>query len=89
MIVCHIELWPGGDKRRAKRIFTLHATVAVGTKIEAARADYQVRLLEGVEGSAFGDWRRGEVRNFRRVRGAAALVAEALNVLLTEEEKRA
>ena len=85
MIIAHIEIWPGGDGRRAKRIATVHASRAAHFDASPV-ADYEISLIDGQ--TTWGHRRKGEIKNFRRDRGAAALIREALDVLLTDEEKR-
>lgn len=72
MIVCKIELWPGGDETKARNIGAVVIANVGGT---ASVGEYEVRLLKSAEyskgrTSRTGDnvWKTGRVSGFARLR---------------------
>lgn len=78
MIVCRIEMWPGGDQSRAYDLGCVEITNEGGTE---SHGDYAVRLTKSARlskrpGTA---WKRGAVLRFPRLRlGAYDLLLRAL-----------
>ncbi len=63
MLVIKIELWPGGDKSRARSLGEAEIANVGG---DAQIGDYAVRLLKW--GGGRRTWKKGEVRGFPRLR---------------------
>lgn len=73
MIVCKLEMWPGGDARRAYPLGTVEIANVGGTE---SRGDYDVRLHRR---DGRGIWRRASVSGFpRKALGAYDLLMRAL-----------
>jgi len=81
MLVLKLELWPQGDRAKARDLGTLEIGNVGG---DADEGDYRCMLTEPVEsgGSLVARGRGCKVRGWRRANGAWALVAEALARLL-------
>lgn len=77
MIVCKLEMWPGGSEAKAREIGRVLITNVGGT---AQLGDYEVVIPKSAEYARRpGIWRRGEVKNFPRQRlGPQDLLLRAL-----------
>jgi hypothetical protein len=89
MIVIKVEMWPGGDQRKAyefgRAVLINQEERTVATK--GSRGDYFVRLWGGVSGKRVllsnRPWRQGFVRDFPRQQlGAWHLICQALKEVL-------
>ena len=77
MLVCKIELWPGGNEVRAREIGRVLIANVGG---DQDTGHYAVQLMRSPEYSAVpGPWRTGRVENFKRLRlGPYDLLLRAL-----------
>ena len=78
MVVVKIELWPNGDKEKARTLGAM--TISNDGTGDASSGNYDVGVCHG--GSYFGKpglWKRGRVRSFRRSMSPYHLVARALS----------
>lgn len=77
MLVCRIEMWPGGDRAKAYDLGVVEIANIGGT---AARGDYAVKLSKCARlARRKGNWKRGAVLGFPRQRlGAYDLLLRAL-----------
>lgn len=78
MIVCKIEMWPGGDQSRAYDLGCVEIANEGGT---TTHGDYAVRLTKSAKLSRRPGttWKRGAVQRFPRQRlGAYDLLLRAL-----------
>ncbi|CAH1656977.1 conserved hypothetical protein [Hyphomicrobiales bacterium] len=77
MLVCNIEIWPGGNREKARDLGVVEIANIGGT---AESGDYAVKLSKSPEyAQRPGNWKRGAVTGFPRLRlGPYDLLLRAL-----------
>jgi hypothetical protein len=88
MLVCRIEMWPGGDQSKAYDMGSVLIANAGGTETEG---EYSVQLTGKPEHfKRRGFWRQGVVKAFPRKRlGAYDLLLRALGAVIGERNIQA
>jgi hypothetical protein len=77
MVVCKIEIWPGGDKDKARPLGVM--MIANDGTGDADRANYAVKLSHaGIYFGRKGSWKSGTVKGHLRRLSPYHLVARAL-----------
>jgi hypothetical protein len=88
MIVCNLEMWPGGDESRAYSLGVIEIANVGGTM---TRGDYAVKLSKSPRlAKRAGNWKKGAVQNFPRQRlGAYDLLLRALATVIGDRNPEA
>lgn len=88
MLVCRIEMWPGGDQAKA---YPLGSVLIANTGGTETQGEYSVQLTGKPEHfRRRGFWRQGAVKDFPRKRlGAYDLLLRALGAVIAERNPQA